>query len=101
MSLATLQRPIVPDSTWPHPSVTAAKRNSNPVEDAAHQQLCSSGYRPLCCVTCYVNGTTVELSGTLPSFFMKQMAQEVIRHVVGIHRIENGIEVVYGKEPLG
>jgi osmotically-inducible protein OsmY len=35
----------------------------------------------------------VTISGEVNSFYQKQMAQEAIRHVDGVQRIENRLEV--------
>ncbi len=93
MSSATLHRFDTPKHQ--PPSSSLHKRNFNPLEHAAYQQLLRNGRQPLCGVRCNVNGSTARLSGTLPTFFLKQMAQEVIRKIDGIHRIENCIKVVY------
>jgi len=42
-------------------------------------------------------GNRVVLQGTVGSFFQKQMAQEALRRVVGVERIENHLEVVWAK----
>ncbi len=91
MNLATLERSVAPRR---HQSTSTPERDLNPLEHAAHQQLRDTGRSPLRGVTCEINGSTARLSGELPSFFLKQMAQEVIRHVDGIHRVVNEIEVL-------
>lgn len=37
----------------------------------------------------------VTLSGIVPSYYDKQLAQEVVRHWDGVQRIDNRIEVAY------
>jgi osmotically-inducible protein OsmY len=37
----------------------------------------------------------VTLRGTVGSYFQKQMAQEAIRHVVGVQEIANEVEVCW------
>ena len=39
-------------------------------------------------------GKTLYLSGRLPTFYLKQLAQEIVRHLPGIHGIRNEIDVV-------
>jgi osmotically-inducible protein OsmY len=41
----------------------------------------------------YLGGVLV-LRGCLPSYYLKQVAQEVVAHLEGVERIENQIEVV-------
>ena len=87
MSLATLERLVAPRR---HPLTSAPTRHLNPLQDAAHQQRRDSVGCPLCSVICDVDGITARRLVRLPSFFRKQMAQEVI---------VNDIKVVY-KESL-
>jgi osmotically-inducible protein OsmY len=37
----------------------------------------------------------VTLQGTVGSFYQKQMAQELVRHIDGVREIENQIEVTW------
>jgi hypothetical protein len=39
-------------------------------------------------------GQTLCLSGRLPTFYLKQLVQETLRHVPGVERVFNGISVV-------
>jgi hypothetical protein len=39
-------------------------------------------------------GKTLCLSGRLPTFYLKQLVQETIRHIPGVQRIHNEISVV-------
>jgi osmotically-inducible protein OsmY len=39
-------------------------------------------------------GRTVILSGRLPSFYLKQLLQEAVRHVPGVQHVRNQIDVV-------
>ncbi len=57
----------------------------------------SSPYRDLHSVRYHCHGGTVLLTGVLPSFFLKQMAQESIRHVAGVLEIDNRVEVIYAE----
>lgn len=40
------------------------------------------------------DGRTVVLSGRLPSFYLKQLVQEAVRHVPGVLHVRNQIDVV-------
>lgn len=39
-------------------------------------------------------GRTLFLSGRLPSFYLKQLVQEAVRHVPGVQQVRNLIDVV-------
>jgi osmotically-inducible protein OsmY len=38
-------------------------------------------------------GGRVVLSGIVPTYFQKQMAQEIVRRIEGVHEIDNCLEV--------
>jgi hypothetical protein len=39
-------------------------------------------------------GRTLFLSGRLPTFYLKQLVQEAVRHLPGVGRVRNEIDVV-------
>jgi hypothetical protein len=39
-------------------------------------------------------GRTLFLSGRLPTFYLKQLVQEAVRHLPGVTRVRNEIDVV-------
>jgi hypothetical protein len=39
-------------------------------------------------------GRTLVLSGRLPTFYLKQLLQETVRHLPGVHHVRNEIDVV-------
>ena len=49
-------------------------------------------------IECRCLGGSLYLSGKLPSFYLKQLVQELLRELEGIERIENGIVVA---SPVG
>jgi osmotically-inducible protein OsmY len=78
---------------------------SQPTEqcrDTGHDlQLCrdvitalrGSGYTALHCLSCSVLDGHVEISGAVPSFYMKQMAQVAVMQLEGADGVQNLIEV--------
>jgi osmotically-inducible protein OsmY len=40
------------------------------------------------------DGRTIYLSGRVPTFYLKQLVQEAVRHVPGVEHVRNLIEVV-------
>jgi hypothetical protein len=39
-------------------------------------------------------GKTLQLSGRLPTFYLKQLVQEAVRHLPGVQNVRNDIDVV-------
>jgi len=64
-------------------------------------QLRCSGYAPLWCVKCEAQDDVVSLTGTVPTFHLKQIAQELAVHTVGVRRVENRLLVASSREPGG
>src|SRR6516225_3609627 len=52
-----------------------------------------SGYQALQGVTCEFHEGTARLVGHLPTFYLKQIAQEIVCAVGGVHSVVNQIEV--------
>jgi len=63
------------------------------LRDAVIQGLRRSGYRALSDVTCDVTDGVVSLSGVVPTFFMKQIAQTIILRMGTVERLANQLEV--------
>ncbi len=64
------------------------------VADQARKQLQGQPYRALKHVSCEFRDGALILSGRLPSYFLKQMAQAAVARIAGVERIVNHIEVV-------
>ncbi len=63
------------------------------ISKRAEQQLSRSCYPMLGCIACsYRNGVLV-LEGRLPSYYLKQIAQELVFQVDGVDAVVNQIEV--------
>lgn len=62
-------------------------------EANAQRQLSTSSYPPLRDVCCRMHNDTLVLTGSLPSYHMKQMAQTVVRDVKGVGVVVNLIDV--------
>lgn len=72
---------------------------------AAHENTCelpaetaekiyrTSPYHSLRRLRCSFADGVLVISGRLPSFFMKQLAQTAVQHIDGVERIENRVEV--------
>jgi osmotically-inducible protein OsmY len=61
--------------------------------DTAQRIYRDSPYHALRHLECSFADGVLTIAGRLPSFFMKQVAQTSIQHVVGVERVENRVEV--------
>ncbi len=64
------------------------------LERVAEVRLRESGHRPLRDLSCTSNGGTVSIHGSVPSYYMKQLAQTIVGRVDEVRRIENHVKVV-------
>ncbi len=74
----------------------ASHPNGRPAADlseAAQASLGQSGYAALSYICCDVHGDHVTLQGRLPTYHLKQLAQECVQRVVGVGRVVNEIAV--------
>ena len=62
-------------------------------EAVVRRDLNDSSYRALRSIRCHSNGHELTLHGRVPSYFLKQMAQEMVRRLLNRIRIVNLIEV--------
>jgi hypothetical protein len=60
---------------------------------AALKLLQSSGYTPLRKLKCEVTDAVVIVHGILPSFYLKQVTQNIVQHLDGIQGVMNLVEV--------
>lgn len=81
----TCERPVSP------PGVATAQKV---IEDLAECRLRRCGYPALGDVACECLGGVLTLRGCLPTYYLKQKAQEVVAEVEGVREIVNRIEVM-------
>jgi hypothetical protein len=67
--------------------------SSNLLHDAVIAALRSSGYRLLGNLECEVREDLVTLTGVLPSFYLKQVAQTIAMGVAQVREVRNGVKV--------
>jgi hypothetical protein len=60
----------------------------------AVNRLSSNSYRLRSSVTCEYERGVLTINGELPSFYLKQMVQSLLRNLDGVERLENRIVVV-------
>jgi osmotically-inducible protein OsmY len=76
-----------PDTPRPDPQAS--------LQAVAERGLRSSRYSALKHVSCDCQGGVLVLRGCLPTYYLKQIAQEVVAHQVqGVGRLDNQIQVV-------
>jgi osmotically-inducible protein OsmY len=74
-------------------STATAPTATRPLFDRIHEALMSNPHVPAPQVRVEAADGRVVLKGSVRSFFQKQMAQEAIRRVDGVQRIDNLLEV--------
>ena len=72
---------------------THCKPDHPAVADAARGRLSRSCHLPIRQVTCRFHEGVIVLHGRLPSYYLKQLAQEAVRGLDGVEEIINRIEV--------
>ncbi len=63
-------------------------------KELAEQGLRHNSYLALRNVSCEDHEGVLVLRGCLPSYYLKQVAQEIVAHLPGVGRVDNQIEVV-------
>ena len=81
------QQSTIPDY---EPSVPTVLR-------AVNKRLQSSTYSSLRTIKCEQRRGILILQGVVPTFYEKQLAQETVRHIPGVDKIRNEIDVVHPK----
>jgi osmotically-inducible protein OsmY len=73
---------------------------SSELVSAARSALERSGHRSLACIECAVIDGIVVLSGRVPSYYLKQVAQNTVMRLGGGVRVENLVAVERQGEPV-
>jgi osmotically-inducible protein OsmY len=63
------------------------------VRETVDRTLADSGYTPLRCIQFDVHEGVVELSGCVPSFYLKQLAQSAVLRLEQIRGVRNLLRV--------
>jgi osmotically-inducible protein OsmY len=64
------------------------------VAERAENELRRNAYLALNNISCEYHDGVLILNGCLPTYYLKQVAQEAIARVAGVQRVENRIAVV-------
>jgi osmotically-inducible protein OsmY len=71
-----------------------AEGPSADVAERAESELRRNGYVALNNIACEFSSGVLTLSGCLPTYYLKQVAQEAVARLCGVERVDNRIEVV-------
>ncbi|MGI9471201.1 MAG: BON domain-containing protein [Rubripirellula sp.] len=74
-------------------SISSKRLDNAELVDSVCQRLGHSGHRGLRCVEVQVDNQRVVLSGTVGSYYLKQVAQETARQACPQHRVHNRLDV--------
>lgn len=77
-------------------SLAASAESESPaelVERVAERRLEDSGYRVLSRVRCRFEAGILTLSGRVPSFYMKQVAQTLVMSLHSVQKVDNRLDV--------
>ena len=77
-----------------HTRHSATKDAHASVLEMVYSRLRRTGHAEFRHVTCEQDSGTLWLRGQLSSYYLKQLAQESLRHMDGVDRIVNAVEVV-------
>jgi len=97
--LATLIPRGLPGDAVPNgpDGLEAGRKNSDDaLSERIREALACSGYDSLRAITVGVRDGMVSLSGSVASWYLRQVAQEVAMAITGPGRITNDLNVVYG-----
>jgi osmotically-inducible protein OsmY len=86
----------------PRNAPTARTARTEPtlnVGELAEVRLRNNTYLALKNVSCEYEGGRLTLRGCLPSYYLKQVAQELVLGVAGVREIVNNIKVIKVGEP--
>jgi osmotically-inducible protein OsmY len=64
----------------------------------AAARLRESPYSELRSLTCRFHRGVLSLQGSVPTYYLKQVAQTIVRQVAGVHRVDNQLQVLSSSE---
>jgi osmotically-inducible protein OsmY len=70
-------------------------RHSRQVVEMAQERLEQTAHAPLRNVACEFERGTIVLRGTVPRYYLKQLAQEVVGDLPSVTQVVNDIEVFW------
>ena len=67
--------------------------SASAASSAVKTALANSGYYAVALLNCDFNDGVVVLSGAVPSYYLKQVAQEALMHLDVVREVDNRVEV--------
>jgi osmotically-inducible protein OsmY len=74
-------------------ALSRSKSQDGSIREKVNRVLQETGYAPLRCIQCDVSDGVVELTGSVPSFYIKQLAQTAVLRLEQIRGIRNCLRV--------
>lgn len=68
---------------------------TQPLESLVRHAIAGNGHLPRRSIDIQIRGQEVVLSGTVPSFYQKQLAQEAVMGVKDVIGVRNELDVIY------
>ncbi len=81
-----------------HDSRTDFLTDPTAVPPEAKMRLLRSGFRELHSLSCEFHEGVLTLRGTVSSYYLKQVAQRILRGTTGVIEINNRLEVAFATE---
>jgi osmotically-inducible protein OsmY len=86
-------KPLLFTDSFPRPGASPGGPDRGIAETAQHR-FQENVYLALRSLTCEVADGVLTLSGRVPSYYLKQVAQEAVADLPGVRQIVNAIEVL-------
>lgn len=86
---------MIAPSTLEFDPLTCETETDQCLLNAVRSGLQKSGYRSLSNLDCFVQAGEVVLSGVVPTYFMKQLAQAIVLRIGQVKAMKNHLEVQY------
>jgi osmotically-inducible protein OsmY len=74
-------------------ALSRSRPQDGSIREKVNRVLQETGYAPLRCIQCDVSDGVVELTGSVPSFYVKQLAQTAVLRLEQIRGIKNRLRV--------
>jgi osmotically-inducible protein OsmY len=103
MASKNCDRSFFADEAFPHSNsdllpvnfrmISRIRSHDRAIRESVNQVLQQSGYASLRCIQCDVSDGVVELTGNVPSFYVKQLAQTAVLRLEQIRGVKNLLRV--------
>ncbi len=84
---------LLADLSAPIASLPLAQDHDRRIQKDAKAALLASGYRTVAELDCKVTAGEIMLSGVVSSYYLKQIAQEVVLRLKVVRSVQNAVQV--------